>query len=148
MTCLDDRRLFEVHLGDAPSRDADHVATCASCAGRLRALRRDLARIDTVLRTPAPRPVVRIATVRRWVPVALAAAVVLAVVVSRLPGPSPADDDDTLALADELANAMTTDVSFDDAAVDPTIVPSTCTWGDPLLGVGCEEPAVMRIAWR
>jgi hypothetical protein len=149
MTCLDDRRLFEVHLGDAPACDAGHVAACTSCAGRLRALRRDLARIDTVLRTPAPRAAPRAATVRRWIPVALAAAVALAVVVSRLSGPSPADaDDDTVALADELADAMTTDVPFDDAAAYPMIVPSTCTWGDPLLGVGCEEPAVMRIAWR
>jgi hypothetical protein len=149
MTCLDDRRLLEVCFGDAPAGDADHVTACASCAARLRALRRDLARIDTVLRTAPPRPAAHIRLVRRWAPLALAAAVALAVVVHRLPGRSPVDaDDDTLALADELTNAMTDDVSFDDAASDPATGPSTCTWGDPLLGVGCDEPAVMRIAWR
>ena len=149
MKCLDDRRLFEVHLGDAPARDADHVATCASCGSRLRALRRDLARIDTVLRTPAPRPAARVQAAHRWVPVALAAAVALAVLVSRLPVRSPADaDDDTFALADELTSAIATDASFDDASPDLTTAASTCTWGEPFLEMGCDEPAVTLVAWR
>jgi hypothetical protein len=107
MTCIDDRRLLEVHLGDAAPAEHEHLATCAACADRLRALRADLHRIDTVLRETMPPPLRarRQARAWRWAPVA--AAVVLAW------------------------------SSW-----------STCTWGDPLLGVGCDEPAVMQIAWQ
>ena len=149
MTCLDERRLLDVHFGDAPAATTDHVAACPSCAARVRLIRHDLARIDAVLRTAPPRPAARLWLVRRWAPLALAAAMLLAVVVHRMPARTPVDaGDDTLALADEITSAMTDDVAFDDASTDPTGEPSTCTWGDPFLGVGCEEPAVMRIAWR
>ena len=47
------------------------------------------------------------------------------------------------ALADEVADALTLDDEPADSSTE-----STCVWGDPLLGVGCDEPAVMQIAWR
>jgi hypothetical protein len=146
MTCLDERRLLEVHFGDAAVADRTHVATCSDCAARLQALRRDLGRVDAVLRaTPPPtraRPVAW-----RWAPVAVAAILALAVAVHRHHVVTP--DDDTLALADELTTTMTTEDWLDDGDADrPATVRSTCTWGDPLLEVGCDEPAVMRIAWR
>jgi hypothetical protein len=44
---------------------------------------------------------------------------------------------------------MAAETWFDDDDADRTETGrSTCTWGDPLLEVGCDEPAVMRIAWR
>lgn len=150
MKCLDDRRLLDLHYETFTGDPAAHVAACPSCAARLRALRQELTRIDLVLRTPAPRVATRIQLVRRWAPLALAAAAMLAIVLHGVPRLSRTEvtgDDDTVALADELASAMTGDVSFDDGAADRP-GRSTCTWGDPLLGVGCEEPAVMRIAWR
>jgi hypothetical protein len=66
-------------------------------------------------------------------------------------GAPAAGADDTLSLADELSEAMASTVDFDlddDTSTGATTTSSTCTWGDPLLGVGCDEPAVMRIAWR
>jgi hypothetical protein len=40
------------------------------------------------------------------------------------------------------------DVAFGDDTTGATTAASTCTYGDPLLGVGCDEPAVMQVAWR
>jgi hypothetical protein len=146
MTCLDDRRLFDVHLGDAPGPDRAHAAECPRCAARLASLRWDLARIDTVVReSAAPRRPTRPASPWRWAPVAVAAVLALAVAVGRRAPLSVANDDDAFALADELAATLALDV---DAADGAASTPSTCAWGDPLLGVGCEEPAVVQIAWR
>jgi hypothetical protein len=150
MTCLDDRRLFDVHAGEPAPEAREHLAGCAVCAGRLRALRADLARIDTVLRETPP-PAVRAprrAVAWRWAPLAAAAVLALAIGAQRWAAAPAADGaDDTLALADELSEAMATAVDFDDDATDGA-TSSTCTWGDPLLGVGCDEPAALRIAWR
>jgi len=153
MTCLDDRRLLDLHLGDGSDAERRHVSGCEACAARKATLARDLARIDAVLgaTTPPRRAPARIPA-WSWAPVALAAALVLAVALGRH-GAQPvasSDDDGTLALADELASAVATTVSFDDGGASPSAATarSTCTWGDPLLGVGCDEPAVMQIAWR
>jgi hypothetical protein len=51
---------------------------------------------------------------------------------------------DPFTLADEVATLVGGDV----ASEVETTATSTCTYGDPLLGVGCDEPPVMRIAWR
>jgi hypothetical protein len=149
MTCLTERRLLEVHGGEGTAAERDHVASCAACVGRATSLARDLARIGTVLRsTPPSRRARRRSSAWRWVPVAAAAVLALAVVM-RQPQPVTERGDDTLALADELVQTMTDDGSFDDdGASESTTGTSTCTWGDPLLGVGCDEPAVMQIAWR
>jgi len=145
MTCLTERRLLEVHGGEGTAAERDHVASCAACAGRATSLARDLARIGTVLRsTPPSRRARRRTAAWRWVPVAAAALLALAVVM-RQPRPFTETGDDTLALADELVQTITDDPSSDEDAASET---STCTWGDPLLGVGCDEPAVMQIAWR
>ena len=151
MNCLDDRRLTDVHFGDGTPDDIQHVAGCATCAARATTLARDLSRVDTVLRTTAPpRLPVRPATSWRWVPLTAAAA--LAVVVALQSARNQPDlattDDDTLALADEFVDTLTVNLAFDDSEPTSMVATSTCTWGDPLLGVGCEEPAVMQIAWR
>ena len=154
MNCLDDRRLLDVHLGEPAPEELRHLATCAVCTGRLRALRADLARIDTVLRetTPPPLRAARHAIAWRWAPLAAAALLALVLVTRQWGGaPTAGAADDTLALADELSDTMTSAVDFDlsdDGASSASATSSTCTWGDPLLGVGCDEPAVMRIAWR
>jgi hypothetical protein len=152
MTCLDDRRLLDVHYGDTSAAERAHLAGCATCAARLRTLQRDLGRIDTVLRETVPLALraPRRAGAWRWAPIAVAAVLALAVGVWRHAAePVVADADDTLTLALELSDAMAPHEFFDD---EPTArsstARSTCTWGDPLLGVGCDEPAVMRIAWR
>lgn len=151
MNCLDDRRLTDAHFGDGTSADIRHIADCATCAARAATLARDLSQVDTVLRTTAPpQRRVRTATSWRWVPLAAAAA--LALVVALQSGTNQPDltttDDDTLALADELVDTLTVNLATDDSEPTSTAATSTCTWGDPFLGVGCEEPAVMQIAWR
>ena len=58
MTCLDDERLTDVHFGGGGAGERAHARTCAACAARLARLGRDLARIESVLRTtPPPRRV-------------------------------------------------------------------------------------------
>jgi hypothetical protein len=153
MNCLDDRRLFDVHAGEPAPAERQHLATCAVCAGRLRALRTDLARIATVLRetTPPSLRAPRHAMAWRWAPLAAAAVLALVLGVRQWGGAPVAGADDTLALADEFSEAMASTVDFDlddDTSTGATTTSSTCMWGDPLLGVGCDEPAVMRIAWR
>jgi hypothetical protein len=148
MTCLDERRLLELHFGDASAADHTHVATCSDCAARLQAMRRDLGRVDAVLRATPPRMRPR-PVAWRWAPVAVAAMLALAVAVHRQRTVTVVPEDDTVALADELATTMVAETWFDDDDADRTETGrSTCTWGDPLLEVGCDEPAVMRIAWR
>jgi hypothetical protein len=148
MNCLNERRLLALHTGEGGT-DADrrHVAECAACDARLRTLTRDLARIDAVLREaphrlPAPR-------IRAWrlAPLALAAMLALAVLVHRHRQAEVRAADDALALADEVADALVADVALDDEGEESADA-STCAWGDPLLGVGCDEPADMQIAWR
>ena len=150
MTCLDDRRLVDVHFGDGTPAEREHLHACAGCNARATALARDLGRVDAVLRTSRPpRRAARIVSVWRLAPLAVAAALVLAVAVYRQTGTSVvAPDDDTLALADELADTLAADVDFGDGTTARIATASTCAWGDPFLGVGCEEPAVMQIAWR
>jgi hypothetical protein len=148
MSCLDERRLLAVHFDDAPVPDRTHVAGCAACTARLRSLRRDLARIDTVLGTTLPPRRAARRPVGRWVPVVVAAMLALAVLAHRQERPSRPAEDDTLVLTDELVSALSADAWLDDATDDENTDRSTCTWGDPLLGVGCDEPAVTQIAWQ
>ena len=155
MTCLDDRRLLDVYYGDGSAADRAHAAGCDACGAYLRALARDLARIDTVAReTTPPRRTAAPHPAWRWAPIAVAAMLALAVVLHRPPTPI-ATDDDTLALADEIGDVFAYDASLDGNAtgdVDTTDrteqARSTCTWGEPLLGVGCDEPAVLQVAWQ
>ena len=83
MSCLDERSLLALHFDDAPPADRDHVAGCRRCAARLDALRRDLSRIDTVLRTPPPSLRPHAPRAWRWAPLAIAATLALAVAVHR-----------------------------------------------------------------
>ena len=151
MNCPNDRRLFEVHTGDGTPADRAHAAVCPDCGARLRVLARDLARIDGVLRRPAPalRPARR---TLGWqlAPIAVAAALLLAVMLGRggLTSIEPSNGLDAYSLADEVAAAVAGDADFDDDTTGTTTAASTCTYGDPLLGVGCDEPAVMQVAWR
>ena len=148
MTCLDERQLLELHMGDGTDADRHHVADCAGCGARLSALARDLERIDTVLREAPHRLPGSPLHAWRGAALALGAMLALAVVLQRhQQAPVTATDDDTLALADEVTDALVGDVAFDDETGD-SASRSTCAWGDPLLGVGCDEPAVMQIAWR
>jgi len=155
MTCLDAHRLFDVYFGDGTAADRAHAAGCEACGAYLRALARDLTRIDSVVRgTTPPRRAAAPHPAWRWAPVAVAAMLALAVVLHRTPAPT-AGDDDTLALADEVGDVFTYDASLDGDAtgdVDTTErgeqARSTCTWGEPLLGVGCDEPAVLQVAWQ
>ena len=143
MTCLSEQRLLDLHMGDGADADRRHVEGCAECQTRLRALARDLARIDTVLGEAPPR---RVEHPRAWriAPLAVGAVLALAVMIARMQQtPVGSSDDDTLALADEVSDALT----LDDESAD-TSTESTCVWGDPLLGVGCDQPGAMQIAWR
>jgi len=145
MNCLSERRLLELHTGDGTDADRRHAAECVDCGTRLHALARDLGRIDTILHETPPRQAATPRLVWRVVPIALAAVLALAVMRTRVEQtPVVSSNDDTLALADEVADVFTADVTLEDEPATP----STCTWGDPLLGVGCDEPGAMQIAWR
>ena len=52
--CLGDRTLWLVSEGDARPEDCAHVASCATCAARLRRLERDLGRLRIILTGPLP----------------------------------------------------------------------------------------------
>jgi hypothetical protein len=147
MTCLDDRRLVDVQFGGGTASERAHAHGCRACAARLARLADDLARIDAVLRTTSPR---RAAPAWRWAPLAVAAVLAVVVAVRQLSTPPPVQtaDVDVATLADELTDALTADVTFNDATTSTTADRSTCPWGDPLLGVGCDEAAVLQIAWR
>jgi len=159
MTCLDDRQLVDVYYGDGSAAERAHASGCRSCRARVSALTRDLRLVDTVLRSTAPpRSSRRYAkawqtNTWRWASVAVAAVLALAVALER-PMPTPVqsaaieDDTDVLALADEVSDAITSDVGFYDDGTGTARTSSTCTWGDPLLGVGCEQSAMQQIAWR
>jgi hypothetical protein len=143
MTCLSEQRLLDLHMGDGAEADRRHVAGCAECQTRLRALARDLVRIDAVL-GEAPPP--RLPRFRAWriAPLAVGAVLALGVMIARVQrAPVGSINGDTLALADEVSDTLT----LDDEPAD-TSTESTCVWGDPLLGVGCDEPGAMQIAWR
>ena len=144
MTCLSEQRLLELHMGDGTDADRRHAAGCAECQTRLRALARDLGRIDTVLGEAPPRRVPSRGRALRIAPLAVGAVLALVVMLARVPQTHvESSDDDTLALADEVSDALT----LDDESAD-TSTESTCVWGDPLLGVGCDEPGATQIAWR
>ena len=146
MSCLDERRLLSLHFGDGSDADRRHAAECPTCGARLGALKRDLGRIDAVLgMTTPPRRRAPAAPVRRLVPLAAIAVLLRALAVHRFTRAPLESADETLALADELADDIAMSLDDDSTASAPR---STCPWGDPLLGVGCDEPAVMQIAWR
>lgn len=144
MTCLSEQRLLELHMGDGTDADRRHAAGCARCQTRLRVLARDLGRIDTVLGEAPPRHIPSRGRAWRLAPLAVGAVLALVVMLARVQQTHVgSSDDDTLALADEVSDALTLDDEPADASTE-----STCVWGDPLLGVGCEEPGAMQVAWR
>jgi hypothetical protein len=55
MRCLDERRLFLLHINDGTSAERAHLRLCADCAERYDALVDDLARIGSALKSPPPR---------------------------------------------------------------------------------------------
>jgi hypothetical protein len=145
MNCLSERRLLELHTGDGSDSDRRHATECADCGTRLRALARDVGRIDAVLHETPPRRAAAPRLAWRIVPLALATLLALTVMRTRVEqAPVASSTDDTLALADEVADVFADDV----ASAEEPATGSTCTWGDPLLGVGCDEPGAMQIAWR
>jgi hypothetical protein len=71
---LGDRTLLETLEGRGSPREQEHLGSCAACVARRASLARDLDVLSSVLRDgPLPRPVVRPAAVRRWIPLAVAA---------------------------------------------------------------------------
>lgn len=152
MKCLDEAGLLRVQLDDASADERTHADACPTCTRALASLATDLGRIDAVVRAGVairrvPRPM-RV----RLVPVAAMAVLVLAVVLGRhavIPRHEAADD--TLAVLDDVDTAVATyDVAglFDDQADDDDSARSTCTWGEPFLGMGCDESPATLIAWR
>jgi hypothetical protein len=151
MTCLDESALLRVHWGDATDAERAHAAGCPTCAQALTAVASDLGRIDAVLRegvamrrTPQPLPL-------RLAPFAAAALLVLALLLGRL-RTTPVTADDTLAMLDELTAAVATydvmDLALDEGTDAVADTQSTCAWGEPFLGMGCDEPPVTLVAWR
>ena len=147
--CLQDDALLAIRLGEAPAADERHAATCPLCARRLGTLRADLARIDAHLALPPPRtrrerPLRALA----WVPLALAAAAGLAVVLLRphadVPTPAAAYDPDVVVFLGDVANALDAD---EQSRADPPLAPvdlalggrSTGGLDESFIGVGCDD---------
>jgi hypothetical protein len=149
MKCLSERELTAVALGDGDRDARQHVARCAACDARRRDIARDLARLRTVLGEAPPAIEPARAFGIRWTAVAAAAAVVLAVALGRHGStpPAPPDDESALVLLDEVSDVMRDGASLETSA-PVAATTSTCPWGDPLLGVGCEESGVTQVAWR
>jgi hypothetical protein len=109
--CLQDDALLAIHLGEAPAADVRHAAICPLCTARLGTLRAELARIDTHLALPPP-PARRERSLRAlaWVPLTLAAAAGLALVLLRphaeAPTPASAYNPDVVVFLDDLADAL------------------------------------------
>jgi len=109
--CLRERALFDVLSGDGTPAQHAHLRLCAGCAERFDALSDDLGAISGVLAQRPPwRVARRVAWPRqRWVPLGVAAAVLLAVGVAttllRAPAPVP------LALSSASMPAFADDVS-------------------------------------
>ncbi|TMA69626.1 MAG: hypothetical protein E6J68_01270 [Deltaproteobacteria bacterium] len=109
--CLQDDALLAIHLGEAPAADVRHAAICPLCTGRLGTLRADLARIDAHLALPPP-PARRERSLRAlaWVPLTLAAAAGLALVLLRphaeAPTPPAAYNPEVVVFLDDLADAL------------------------------------------
>jgi len=150
MKCLDEGALLRVGSGDATDAERRHATTCATCTHALAMLQADLGRLGAVIGDGVP--VRRTAQRRsmRLVPIAAAAALVLAVVLARRT-PAPVADGDELAMLDDLGTAVTTydagGLAADDD--DGATAQSTCTWGEPLFETGCDDDApATLIAWR
>jgi hypothetical protein len=149
MNCLDEGALLRVSSGDATDAERRHATACATCTHALAMLQADLGRLGAVLGDGVPvRPTARRRGMR-LVPIAAAAALVLAVVLARRT-PAPVAEGDELAMLDDLGTAVATyDVGGLAADDDGTTAQSTCTWGEPLLETGCDDDApVTLIAWR
>jgi hypothetical protein len=149
MKCLDEGALLRVGSGDATDAERRHATTCATCTHALAMLQADLGRLGAVIGDGVP---VRRTTRRRamWlVPIAAAAALVLAVVLARRT-PAPAADGDELAMLDDLGTTVATyDVGGLAPDDDDATAQSTCTWGEPLFETGCDDDApATLIAWR
>jgi len=152
MNCLDEGALLRVCSGDATDAECRHATTCATCTHALAMLQADLGRLGAVLGdgTPVGRkaPAMRM----RLVPIAAAAVLVLAIAVGRWT-PAPVADIDDLAMLDDLGTAVGTydvsGLSGDGETDDAAATTSTCTWGEPLLEMGCDDDApATLIAWR
>src|ERR1043166_2255873 len=82
--CLKDKTLLLLHAGEGTGAQRTHLAECESCAGRYRDLGVELDVISQVLREEPPHQIVnRRSHLRavRWMPAALAAAVLVLIVV-------------------------------------------------------------------
>ena len=162
MNCLDEGALLRVCSGDATDAECRHATTCATCTHALAMLQADLGRLGAVLGdgTPVGRkaPAMRM----RLVPIAAAAVLVLAVAIGRrTPGPvemapvaaPAAESGNELAMLDDLTTTVATydvaGLSGDGETDDAAATTSTCTWGEPLLEMGCDDDApATLIAWR
>jgi hypothetical protein len=152
MSCLDEGALLRVCSGDATDAERRHATTCATCTHALAMLQADLGRLGAVIGDGVPvRPTARRRGMR-LVPIAAAAALMLAVVLARRT-PAPVADGDELAMLDDLGTAVATydvgGLSDDGDTDDGATARSTCTWGEPLFQTGCDDDApATLIAWR
>jgi len=152
MTCLDEASLLRVCTGDATGAERTHVKACATCTHALATLQADLGRLGAVLGDGMPVRRPARAMRLRLVPIAAAAALLLAIALGRR-APAPVADGDELAMLDDLGTAVAAydvaGLSDDGDGDDGTTARSTCTWGEPLFETGCDDDApVTLIAWR
>ncbi len=83
--CLSERALLRVHSRDGTATEREHLQLCADCAERYDALIEDLSLLQRTLKEPEPATAaqrVRFPLQLSWLPVAAAAAALLALVVS------------------------------------------------------------------
>jgi hypothetical protein len=142
MTCLDDDALLAIEFADAPPGHVRHAAACMRCAGHLRQLDADLARIDAHLATapPACRPARAILVL----PLAAAAAALVLTLAVLRHGPTPSPGDAQVlafldAVDDAVAEAEPGDTASATSFAGDVAFRSTCGLDEPFIGVGCDD---------
>jgi hypothetical protein len=138
IACLSERVLLALIEGDGDRAAQAHLRDCALCAGRMRRLTGDIARIVRVLREPPPPPSPERSA--RWLAaaaggLALAAGLLAAVVLPPRLHPAAGGPGDTGSGA-ERAALRRADNELLAAALDE---PFPCEWSTE----GCADDAVL-----
>lgn len=141
--CLSERALLRVHTHDGTVVEREHLQGCADCAQRYDALAEDLTALQRILEEPAPAAVAQGVSPLRlgWIPMAAAAAALIALLVSgpwlRQPTPVPLQ----VALRRSNVSAFAADVSAalfanDDPSTMVALAPSDAPYLQAALDAG------------
>jgi hypothetical protein len=121
--CLDERALLRMYVGDAPAGAPAHVRACVTCGARYAELDADVGAILRALEARPPgvvRPRLRGTVRHAWVPLAAAAAILVALAAAYVqrPGAQPLQvsmrTSDVSRFANDLSTALFASASSPD----------------------------------